>query len=92
MLTEKEKEEIDKLEKNFYLVEENNNYNYLASRRVDISRIWAKKLLKASFILNTLSIVLIFANLVILFIRPAPEFYASAPSGKIYHLKKLNMD
>jgi len=89
ILTEKEKEEIASLGKNFNIVNEDNNYNYKASRRLDISRVWSKRLLKASMVLNGLSILLLIASFVVSYLKPPPEFFASTPSGQIYHLQKL---
>lgn len=89
ILTEKEKEQINALGKKFNIVYENTNYNYQASRRVDLSRIWSKKLLKASMILNLLSVILLISSFVVSLLKPAPEFFASTPTGKIYHLKKI---
>jgi hypothetical protein len=91
ILTEKEKEEIASLGKNFNLVKETPNYNYVASRRLDISRVWSKKLLRASIVLNVLSVVLLILSFIISSLKPPPEFYASTPSGKIYHLEKLKV-
>lgn len=91
ILTEKEKEQIADLKKGFNIVKENTNYNYMASRRLDISINWARKLLKASVVLNVLSIVLLLSSFVVSLMKPAPEFYASTPSGKIYHLQKLKV-
>jgi hypothetical protein len=89
ILTEKEKEQINALGKKFNIVYENPNYNYLASRRLDISRVWSKKLLKISMILNILSIILLISSFVVSLFKPPPEFFASTPTGKIYHLKKI---
>ena len=85
----KEKEEIAALDKKFNIVKENDDYNYRASRRLDISRVWSKRLLKASIVLNVISILLLVLSFIISLMKPAPEFYASTPSGKIYQLEKL---
>lgn len=89
ILTSKEKEQINALGKKFNIVYEDKNYNYLASRRTDISRVWSKKLLKASMVLNILSIILLISSFVVSMLKPPPEFFASTPTGKIYHLKKI---
>ena len=84
MLTDKEKEEIEVLKPGFNIVKENPDYNNLTYRRVDISRTTAKRLLRLSLIFNCLSIF--FCSLIILFayIKPAPDYYASTPSGKVF--------
>jgi hypothetical protein len=89
ILTEKEKEQINALGKKFNVVYESTNYNYQASRRSDISRIWSSKLLKVSMVLNVLSIILLVSSFVVSLLKPPPEFFASTPTGKIYHLKKV---
>lgn len=89
ILTEKEKEQIAALPKGFNVVKENGYYNYLASRRSDISRNWSKKMLKASIALNVLSVIFLIMSFVVSLLKPIPEFYASTPSGKIYRLEKL---
>lgn len=89
ILTSKEKEQINALGKKFNIVYEDTNYNYLASRRSDISRVWSKKLIKASVVLNIFSIILLISSFVVSLLKPPPEFFASTPTGKIYHLKKI---
>jgi hypothetical protein len=90
--TDKEQEEIDGLKIGFNKVLESKDYNYMASRRLDISRTVAKKLMKITIVINLISIVLIVVSFVMFYLRPAPEFYASAPSGKVYYIKKLKVD
>lgn len=89
ILTSKEKEQIAKLEKNFNKIPESINYNYMASRRLDLSRAWTKKLLKISVFFNVLSIIFFLLSIISVIKRPEPEFYASAPSGTIYYLEKI---
>jgi hypothetical protein len=89
LLTEKEKEQINALGKKFNVVYESTNYTYQASRRFEISRVWSKKLLKISMVLNILSIILLLSSFVVSLLKPPPEFFASTPTGKIYHLKKV---
>lgn len=91
MLTEKEKEEIANLSKTFHKVVESKDYNYMASRRLDISRVWAKKLFVATIALNILSIIFFSLTIISFAKRPVPEFYATAPSGKIYPIKNLHL-
>lgn len=84
MLTDKEKEEIANLKFNFNIVKENTDYNSLTYRRVDLSRITARKLLKLSLIFNCLSILFFILTMLFAFIKPAPSYYASTPSGKVF--------
>lgn len=90
-LTEEEKKIYNELRAGFNMVKETTDYDLLPPRRVEISRIWAKKLLIASFYLNIVSITLtLFAGLVLL-AKPDPDYYASTPSGKIYKLDKVEI-
>ncbi len=91
ILTSKEKEQIAKLGRNFNKIPESIDYNYMASRRLDLSRAWTKKLLKISVFFNLLSIIFFLLSIVSVIKRPEPEFYASLPSGTIYYLQKLNI-
>ena len=84
MLTDKEKEEIEALKPGFNIVKENPDYTNLTYRRVDISRVTAKKLLKLSLIFNCLSIFFCLIIILFAFIKPAPSYYASTPSGKVF--------
>lgn len=84
MLTQKELEEIENLKPGFNIVHENKDYKNLAFRRVSISKYWAGKLLKASFILNFLSLILVAIALVLSLVKPNPDYYASTPSGKVF--------
>ncbi len=92
IITEKEQEEINGLKMGFNKVLESKDYNYMASRRLDVSRTVTKKLMKITIVINLISIILIIASFVMFYLRPSPEFYASAPSGKVYHIKKLKVD
>ena len=89
MLNEKEKKSLDGLNKGFNIVNETENYNLMAFRRHDISRDWARKLLKASLVINVISIVLMVISLVIASSKPSPQIYVSTPSGKVFPLKAL---
>lgn len=85
-LTEKEMEEVDNLRPGFNIIKEPNDYMYMASRRVDHNRIWSKRLLRISFILNIISVFFIFLGLVFVLLKPPPSYYGSTPSGKLYKL------
>lgn len=89
MLNDKEKKNIESLKKNFNIVPESANYNYMASRRYDISRIWAKRLLRVSFFINLVSILLLVGSLLLASTKPLAQIYASTPSGKVFKLKTL---
>ena len=89
-LSKKEEEDISSLKKEFNLVKEDeSNYDYLASRRIVVSRDWTKKLLTISFIFNIVSTVLIIASIFMLLIRPSPNYYATTPSGQVLHVKHI---
>lgn len=91
ILSEKEKEQLNELRLKFNVVPENKDYNYMSSRRVEISRVWAKKLLRASFFLNIASIIFVILTVFVTITKPAPEFYASTPSGKLFYIEKLKV-
>lgn len=91
ILSEKEKENLEKLKVKFYITKENKDYNYMSTRRIEISRVWAKKLLKVSLYINILSIIFILISVVVFMRKPPPDFYASTPSGKLFLLNKLNL-
>lgn len=84
MLTDKEKEEIAALRVGFNIVPENKDYVSLAYRRVDLSRLTAKRLLKTSFIFNCISIIFFILTILFSFIKPTPDYYTSTPSGKVF--------
>lgn len=84
MLTDKEKEEIENLKPGFNIVKENPDYVSLTYRRVDLSRVTAKNLLKLSFIFNCLSILFFILTILFSFVKPTPSYYASTPSGKVF--------
>jgi len=84
LLTDEEKKEIEDLPKNFNIVKENQDYDSMAYRRVDISRETARKLLKLSLIFNCLSILFFIVAVLFTLAKPAPSYYASTPSGKVY--------
>lgn len=84
MLTPQEKQQLEEIKPGFNIIPEFNDYNYQASRRVDISRVWSKKLLRISFFLNLISVIFIFLAFMFSLLKPAPVYYASTPSGQIY--------
>ncbi len=90
MLTEKEKDELDKLRRGFNINKESTDYNFMSSKRLEPSSGWAKKLLAISFVLNGISILLLLISIVISVLKPSPTFFASTPSGKVIYLEKLN--
>lgn len=90
-LTEDEKKIYDELRAGFNINKETTEYDFLPPRRVEISRVWAKKLLIASFYLNVAAVVLTIMAALTLLAKPAPDYYASTPSGKIYKLDKVEV-
>ncbi len=89
MLSQKEKEKIDNLPRQFNIVPESENYNLMAFKRVDIAKVWTRRLLLATVFFNLLSIVFMVLSIGIAFMKPEPEFYASTPSGKVIFLETL---
>lgn len=84
-LTEKEKKEIENLKPNFNkIIEPQDNYHYVASRRVDVAHVMAKKLLIIAATLNIISSACFALAFGITWKKPYPTFYASTPSGKVY--------
>ncbi len=90
MLTEKEKDELDKLRRGFNVNQESTDYNLMSSKRLEPARRWSKKLLTISFIINCISISLLLISIVISIMKPKPNFFASTPSGRVIYLEKLN--
>ncbi len=89
MLSPKEKDKIDNLPKNFNIVNESQDYNLMAFKRTDISKVWTKRLLIATVFFNLISIVFMVLSIGIAFTKPEPEFYASTPSGRVIFLETL---
>ncbi len=89
MLTNKEKDALESLRRGFHIVPENSDYNLMASRRSNLSRYWAKKLLFATFVLNIVSIIFTSMAIGSSLMKPTPKFFASTPSGKVVPLKRL---
>lgn len=92
MLNEKEKEAINSLPKNFNIVHENLDYNYMSSVRADFSRGMASKLLIASILLVSFSICAVIGASIVYLAKPKPQIYVSTPSGKIYKLEQLKVN
>jgi len=90
-LDPKLKEEINNLPKNFNIVLESDNVDYLASRRVEVSKYWIPKLLKYSFYINVVTLVFILISVFFLSIKPEPKFFATTPNGKIIPLETVKL-
>lgn len=88
-LTKKEKEEFDKLKGKFYVIKEHTNHIVVASRRVEISRYWAKNLLTVSFFLNCLTVLCFLLSMWFVATKPQPQYFGTTPNGKIYPLKSV---
>lgn len=85
MLTDKERKEIDALRPGFNVVKEDTkNYVLMTQTRVEVSKIWTSKLLKASLFLNIGAVICFAVALGTSFMKPPPDYYASTPSGKVY--------
>ncbi len=89
MLSQKEKEKIENLPKNFNIVNESQDFNLMAFKRTDISKVWTKRLLLATVFFNLISIIMMVLSIGVAFMKPEPEFYASTPSGKVIFLETL---
>ncbi len=88
-LLKEEKEALENVYGEFYLIQEKTEEDYLSIKRIEISRKWATKLIKAALIFNILSILCFILTIVIVLKKPGPEYYATTPYGKVYHLEKL---
>lgn len=89
-MTKQEQEQYDALRFGFNINKEQTNFDYLAARRVEIARPWAKRLLTYSFYINCVSIVCIVIALFMILIKPPPKYYAATPSGKVIPLQSTN--
>lgn len=91
-ILKEEKEERDALKTGFNIVKEEDHVMVLAANRVEISRKWAKRLLKISFYFNIVTLTCFVISIGFVLTKPQPEFYASTPSGKIIGpLGKVNL-
>lgn len=86
-LTKREAEDLNKLRGAFYTVNENKNHIIVASRRVEVSRTWARRLLTASFFLNCLTVLCFLISMWFVASKPEPKYYGTTPNGKIYELR-----
>lgn len=84
MLTDKEKEELSNLRVGFNKILESEDHNILTNRRIEISRVWSKKLLRLSFFFNIVTILCFVIATLFIFVKPEPSFYVTTPSGKIF--------
>lgn len=89
MITEKERQVIAEQKRGFNVIKENDDYNYMSSRRSEHSRFFAGFLLKLSVYFNITSLFLIVITLFVYIKKPNPEIYVSTPLGKVYKLERL---
>ena len=85
------KEEIKNLPKNFNIIKENDDIDYLASRRVEITKYWIPKILKGILYLNIISVSLIFLSTLFLLTKPQPKFFGTTPNVKVIPLKTVKI-
>lgn len=90
-LDPKIKEEIDNLPKNYNIVHEADNIDYLASRRLEITKVWIPKLLKLSLYLNILTLGCILLSITFLFNKPSPKYFGTTPNGKVILLETVKL-
>lgn len=90
-LDPKLKEEINNLERNYNIVPEADNIDYLASRRVEVSKHWIPKLLKYSFYINCITLLFIIISIIVLSIKPEPKFFGTTPNGKVIPLETVKL-
>lgn len=84
LLTPEERAKIAELKPFYNRVKETRNELVVSTMRVEVSRKYAGLLLKASLVLNILSIFIILTAGIIFYFKPSPDYYASTPSGKLY--------
>lgn len=90
-LDPKIKEEMYNLPKDYNIVLEADNIDYLASRRLEITKIWIPKLLKLSLYFNILTLGCISLSIIFLFNKPSPKFYGTTPNGKVILLENVKL-
>lgn len=90
-LDPKIKEEINNLPKAFNIVYEADNIDYLASRRLEITKLWIPKLLKLSLYLNIMTMVCLLVSIIFLLQKPEPKFFGTTPNGKVIPLQSVNL-
>lgn len=85
-----EREYFNSLRGGFNVFKEDKSHLSLSANRVEIARPWAGMMLNVIIGLNIISLGCFAASVVVLNIKPQPDFYATAGSGKVYGpLKKL---
>lgn len=90
-LDPKIKEELENLPKGYNIVPEADNIDYLASRRVEITKIWIPKLLKLSLYLNMMTLGFITLSILFLLNKPEPKYYGTTPNGKVILLSTVKL-
>lgn len=90
-LDPKIKEEIENLPKAFNVVPEAEDINYLASRRVEITKEWIPKLLKLSLYLNVMTLICLFVSILFLLEKPEPKYFGTTPNGKVIPLETIRL-
>lgn len=85
------KKEIEELPNGYNIIPEDSNINYLASRRLEVTKVWIPKLLKLSLYLNGLTLVFVTISIVFLFNKPEPKYYGTTPNGKVILLETVKL-
>ena len=91
ILDPKLKEELNNLEKDYNIVPEDSNIDYLASRRVEITKFWIPRLLRMSMILNIITLVFLILAVTFLLNKPEPRYFGTTPNGKVIPLETVNL-
>jgi len=91
-LTKEEQKNISDLKRGFNIIQETSDYDVLSTRRVEVSRVWAKKLLAASLYLNMCAIIMTTIASVAFMMKPDPVFYATTPAGSLYKLSTVEVN
>lgn len=85
------RKELDSLPKNYNIIPEADNIDYLASRRLEVTKIWIPKLLKLSLYFNMLTLIFIGLSILFLLNKPEPKYYGTTPNGKVILLKTVKL-
>lgn len=85
-------DEMSNLQRGFNIVLEDSNIDYIASRRVEITRFWIPKLLKFSLYLNLMTLVCIFLSIIFLLNKPEPKYFGTTPNGKVMPLNTVKLE
>lgn len=88
---EQNKQEYLELPAKFNVIKEDENIDYVSSRRVEITKHWIPKLLKYSVYLNILTTVFVIISLLFLITKPEPEFYVTTPNGTVNPIKTVKI-